>query len=605
MLRTRLLYGLLTLILLLWSVGAAALLLVRDSHKRYETRLQNSYPMIKVARGIRSATSTINSTYLPALASDPSPDPVDRRTYDELHDDLSERIEALQQSVGDKEASWNDLIESLNQAVTAYFDGYERLFTGNQATRQDRAKLLEELSQRSQRITDLSDTVLKLAEEKFFLGTVQLSDETAKNTLFVLTLALLGTAIAVLIYFQLVRHLVDPVVGLQRSINEIRKGNFELTLPEPSPDSEFRAVSNAFNDMAAELRHRRGETDDRLMRTNLVNRAILEAIPSPVFVLGEDGRILQLNPAAELLTENLGLPNRLPAKIQRILDETMEADTNHLPEDPREALLFRVDEKEFYYLPRIFRFASEDGAHSGRAVLLHNVTRIRWLDDMKTNLVSTVSHEIKTPLTGIRMVLHLLLEDRSGNLTDRQQTMIASANDDCERLLVTLNTLLDLSRAESGTPHLDRVPTSLSEALGRAERLFLTKAGEKGIVFLRDIMADAPDVNSDPMRLDEVLNNLVSNAIKHSPNGGTITLKVSRPQAEYLRASVVDEGPGVPESVQGRIFERFFRAPGQQVDGVGLGLFISREIMRAHEGRIGLLERADQKTEFYIDVPLA
>jgi signal transduction histidine kinase len=341
------------------------------------------------------------------------------------------------------------------------------------------------------------------------------------------------------------------------------------------------------------------------MRTNLVNRAILEAIPSPVFVLGEDGRILQLNPAAELLTESLGVPNRIPAKIQRILEESADTGTNHLPEDPREALLFRVGEREHFYLPRIFRFASEDGVHSGRAVLLHNVTRIRWLDDMKTNLLSTVSHEVKTPLTGIRMVLHLLLEERSGTLSPIQRTMVSSANDDCERLLATLNTLLDLSRAESGTTHLDRVPVDLPVALQRSERLFAPKADERKISIQVETEGDLPDVSADPLRLDEVLNNLVSNAIKHSPDGGVVTLRTSQPDADHLRVSVIDQGPGVPEEAQSRIFERFFRAPGQDSDGVGLGLFICREIMRAHEGRIGLRERKDNQTEFYIDVPIA
>lgn len=604
MLRTRLFYGLLTLILLLWSVGAAALLLVRDANQRFEARLEENYPAIKTARGIRTVTSTLNTRYLPPLASEAPAVPVDRGLYDPLHADLMERMRILRGD-GQRDERWDEVISRLQGSFDAYFEGYERLFKQAPQDRTQRAALLEHISSQSQRVTDLSENVLSLAEEKLFLGTRQLEDEKAKNTLFVVTLVTLGTAIAVLIYFQLVRHMVDPVVGLKRSIDEIRQGNFELTLPEPAADSEFRGVATAFNDMAAELRQRRGETDDRLMRTNLVNRAILEAIPSPVFVLDEESRILQLNPAAECLTEGLGVAGRLPAKIQRILEETVAAGTNHLPEDPREALLFRVGEREFYYLPRIFRFTSEDGAHSGRAVLLHNVTRIRWLDDMKTNLLSTVSHEIKTPLTGIRMVLHLMLEDRAGNLSDRQQTMIASANEDCERLLATLNTLLDLSRAESGTTHLNRVPYSLAEALARAERLFFPKAAEKGIVFRREVPAGVPAVHADPLRLDEVVNNLVSNAIKHSPEGGTITLRISRPDGDHLRASIIDEGAGVPVSAQDRIFERFFRAPGQEVDGVGLGLFISREIMRAHEGRIGLLDRADGKTEFYLDVPLA
>jgi NtrC-family two-component system sensor histidine kinase KinB len=603
MLRTRLFYGLVTLILLLWSVGAAALLLVRDANKRFTVLLEENYPAIKTARGIRTVTSTLNTRFLPALATDAEL-PLDRAFYEAYQADLIDRVHTLRGG-GQRDARWDEIVARLQVALDSYFGSYETLFKEPPRNRGDRSALLKLISDHSQRITDISETLLSISEEKLFAGSQQLEAEKSKNTLFVVTLVTLGTAIAVLIYYQLVRHLVDPVVALKRSIDEIKAGNFELTLPEPSADSEFRGVATAFNDMAAELRLRRGETDERLMRTNLVNRAILEAIPSPVFVLGEDGRILQLNPSAERLTEGLGVAGRLPAKIQRILEETVDAGTNHLPEDPREALLFRVDEREFYYLPRIFRFSSEDGVHSGRAVLLHNVTRIRWLDDMKTNLLSTVSHEIKTPLTGIRMVLHLLFEDRGGNLTDRQRTMIASANEDCERLLATLNTLLDLSRAESGTTHLDRMPTSLPDALARAERLFFPKASEKGIVFRREIPAGVPEVLADPLRLDEVLNNLVSNAIKHSPESGTITLKIARPDGDHLRASVIDEGDGVPVASQGRIFERFFRAPGQDADGVGLGLFISREIMRAHEGRIGLLERADRKTEFYIDVPLA
>ena len=101
------------------------------------------------------------------------------------------------------------------------------------------------------------------------------------------------------------------------------------------------------------------------------------------------------------------------------------------------------------------------------------------------------------------------------------------------------------------------------------------------------------------------MNNLVSNAIKHSPPGGKVVVRQSKPDAEHLRVSVIDQGPGVSEASQSRIFERFYRAPGQKADGVGLGLFISREIMRAHEGRIGLCERTADLTEFYIDVPIA
>ncbi len=601
MLRFRLFFGLLTLIVLLWGVGAAALLLMRDSNKRFEKRLTDDYGVVSTSNGFRSITSTLNSTYVPLLTGPPrsQAEPPDHSVYLGFAKELNNRLEFLRRS------GVND--EQLSTAVRTYLDTYEKFLANPPADHESRDRVLSAMSVQTQRITDLSDNISKIAEVSLLTGGRKEAKETAtQNYLFVSTLVLLGTAIAFIIYFQLVRHLVDPVSRLQLSIEEIRKGNFELTLPQPGQGSEFKSVVSAFNDMAAELKHRRGETDDHLMRANLVNRAILEAIPSPVFVLGDDSNIVQINPAAEDLTEKLGVSGRLPLKIQRILDECRKTGAHLLPEDPREALLFRIHEEEFYYLPRIFRFVSDNDKGSGWAVLLHNVSRIRWLDDMKTNLLSTVSHEIKTPLTGIRMVLHLLLEESTSSLNQMQHTMVESANEDCERLLVTLNTLLDLSRAESGTTHLSRIPISIPEALDRSARLYHGAATAKDCTIqVERLDAHLPEALADPVRLDEVLNNLVSNAVKHSPPGGTVTVRCAKQGSEFIRVSVIDRGPGVPEASQGRIFERFFRAPGQSNDGVGLGLFISREIMRAHEGRIGLLERTADQTEFYIDVPLA
>ncbi|MES2924575.1 MAG: ATP-binding protein [Verrucomicrobiota bacterium] len=605
MLRLRLFYGLLTIILLLWSVGAAALLLMRDSVTRFDTRLRVDYRAIDAAQSFRTLSVTLNSTYLPPLAGPPTEHPPDRTLYDSIKPELLQKLEIIR-STQYQDENWQSVVERLDQAVSLFCSGYEDYFTGEAVERSEREKLLQSMASQTQRIIDLTENVMTLSEEKLFSGAARLGEESGKNTLFVVTLVLLGTTVAALVYFQLVRHLVDPVASLHRSIEEIRRGNFELTLPEPSRGSEFAKVISAFNDMAAELKVRRGESDENLKRANMVNTAILEAIPSPVFVLSDDSGIVQINPAAENLTESLGVTGRLPLKIQPILDECRKTSAHFLPEDPREALLFRINEEEFYYLPRIFRFSSENHSESGWAILLHNVSRIRWLDDMKTNLLSTVSHEIKTPLTGIRMVLHLLLEDRSDRLDEMQKIMVASANDDCERLLVTLNTLLDLSRAESGATHLSRVPMAMKDSVIRAAQLYTGAASAKDVQLqIDDSGNDFPEILADPIRLDEVMNNLVSNAIKHSPHGGKVIVRQSKPDAEHLRVSVIDHGPGVPEGSQSRIFERFYRAPGQKADGVGLGLFISREIMRAHEGRIGLRERTEDSTEFYIDVPIA
>lgn len=605
MVRQRLFYGLLTIILLLWSVGAAALILMRDSSRRFDKELRTNYRVIHAAQDIRTLTSTINTNYLPSLAGSPPEIPQERALFDRSQHDLKRNLTLIHKHAGN-DPRWSSVISRLDPVMASYLSGYERFFDGSAVSRLQREELLQYISTQSQRLTDLTVNMMTLGEEKLFSSPSGMSHNTGKNILFVCTLVLLGTAVAVLIYIQLIHHLVDPVVTLERSIDEIRRGNFELTLSQPRPGSEFSKVIAAFNDMALELKIRRGESDENLRRAHLVNGAILEAIPSPVFVLDEDAAIVQINPAAEMLISSLGINGRLPIKIQAILDDCRKNTAHFLPEDPREALLFRIDEKEHFYLPRIFRYVSETSGHSGWAVLLHNVSRIRWLDDMKTNLISTISHEIKTPLTGIRMVLHLLLEERSSKLDETQCVLVTSANEDCERLLATLNNLLDLSRAESGTPHLDRLPLAVETSVGRVARSHSSLAAQDD-VSIRVVVPDSPvpEILADPIRLDEVLNNLVSNAIKHSPHGGEVILSVSRPDADFVRISVTDEGMGVPEESQSRIFERFYRAPGQSVEGVGLGLFISREIIRAHEGRIGLRERKEDRTEFFIDVPIA
>ena len=606
MLRTRLFLGLLTLVLLLWAVGAAGLLILREASGQVETRLKQDYRAIDIANGFRAKSSLLNNNYLTTLAEPPQDPPPDRELFDSTRGEFSEHLSALRR-LSDGNERWAENLKRLSEAIALYEEGYERMLSGSVVDPQERSELLKAQGNRTQRITDLCESLASLAEERLFASSEALSKQSGKNTAFIATFVVLGTGIAVLIYFQLLRHLVDPVLGLRDSIEEVSKGNFELTLPAPAKGSEFSPLVAAFNSMAAELGVSRRETDQRLLRNNLVNRALLSAIPSPVYVLDDAGGIVQLNPAAEALNENLGLGGRLPGKVRRHFAGCRETGTNLMPEDPREALLFRVADEERYYLPRIFHFDGASGDDSGWAVLLHDVTRIRWLDDMKTNMLSTVSHEIKTPLTGIRMVLHLLLEEQSGRLEPMQRTMLRSASDDCERLLTTLNTLLDLSRAESGTTHLERSPLDLREAAGKSASLFASKARTNGVGIRVESDGDLPPVMADPMRLREVIHNLVSNAVKHSPSGGEIEVRLSRNGSDFVRLSVIDEGPGVPEDSQDRIFERFYRAPGQVTDGVGLGLYISREIMRAHEGRIGLQERNGtyNHTEFFIDVPIA
>ncbi len=604
MLRQRLRHGLTSLVILLLGVGSTGLLLLRNAASEFDSKLKQCYSMVDVVQRFPVLTATNSRTYLIPLTNPEASEIPDRHRYDEVLLDMRNRLKLLQNARNGR--STDEAVDRLAGVIVEYSTDYEEFFSHPPTTPDERRIFIQKMSALNQRIADISESLRSLYQDQLFATTDNLTAKSSQSILFILSLMILGIVIAILIYFHLAREIVDPVVSLSYSIKELKRGNFEFSLPEPRGENELSALIPSFNEMALELRQHRREMDERLLRTNLQNRAVLTAIPAPVFLLNEDATIDQLNPAAESLQNRLGVSGRLPGTLLALFHDCVEKRRDYLPDDIREAALFRIEDEEFYFLPRIFRFSAESGEGIWWAVLLMDVTRFRWLDEMKTNLLATVSHEIKTPLTGIRMVLHLLLEGRTGNLNDMQHNMVTSARDDCERLLLTLKRLLDLARVENGASQLQLRPVNLSESLERAKQLFSGTAEQKGCPLKIEAVGELTDVLGDSVRLDEVIHNLLSNALKHSPPNEPVTLRVTpRPCGKFLRISVIDHGDGVPEDCRGKLFDKFFRVPGQKTDGVGLGLSIAREIVLAHGGRIGMAENESGVTEFIVDLPIA
>lgn len=605
MLRHRLLFALSSLVILLVGVGVAGLLLLRSATLQFEERQRVGYGKIETVVQWRMNTLAINSNYLRPLMNPYNEEDasVDRAFFDQYISRVDQRWESMGEP--DPSTRKGQLLLEVDSLRKQYADLYQVLFDREPREMSGRTALYHDTLDVSRRITEVSEELIKIYKEELFQSTDNLTAQSMASVFAMLLLMGVGVIIALLVYFHLARAIVDPVVSLAQSIEAVKQGNFECTLPMPKANNELSRLIPAFNDMAGELRQRRREAEALFQRTTRQSRAILVAIPAPVFVLAGDGIIEQMNPAAEDLLSSLRIDMNLPAPLQRRFEECRLRNQDYLPDDIREAVLVRINDEENYYLPRIFRFGTDGDSENWWAVILMDVSRFRWLDELKTNLISTVSHEIKTPLTGIRMVLHLLLEARSGPLTSMQQDMLESARDDCERLLSTLRRLLDLARVESGAAELSLKPVALDEAAERSIRLYKTAAEERQMDLCLDADEKLPKVQADSVRIDEVIHNLVSNALKHGPKGEQVLLRL-RPvsKGRFVRMSVIDKGPGVPAEARDRVFEKFYRAPGEAGEGVGLGLSIAREIVIAHNGKIGLADR-DDETEFFFDLPVA
>jgi signal transduction histidine kinase len=423
----------------------------------------------------------------------------------------------------------------------------------------------------------------------------------------------LGLAAAVVLAgwfaWQTIRALLRPIQAVTQSALAIGNGNLDQVVPVMSED-ELGQLADAFNTMARQLRQYRQTDYARLLRAQRTSQATIDSFPDPVLVVDPEGQVEMANPAARRLLgvvpkkkdQAAGPPWQPPERLGQPLTEALQSQRDYLPEGFDAAVPLRCDGKDCFFLPRILPIRDPYNNTLGAAVLLQDVTRFQLLDQVKNNLVATVSHELKTPLTSIRLVVHLLLEEAVGPLAPKQVELLVDARDNAERLLATINNLLDLTHLERGQEWLVPRPESPATLLQTAADAIRPRAQDKGVEVRVVAAPDLPAVAVDADPFGHALNNLLDNAVRYTPRGGQVTLSAAVADGA-VTLTVADTGTGIAPEYLPHVFERFFRVPGQSPGGTGLGLAIVHEIVTAHGGRITCESRAGAGTTFRITLP--
>jgi signal transduction histidine kinase len=236
--------------------------------------------------------------------------------------------------------------------------------------------------------------------------------------------------------------------------------------------------------------------------------------------------------------------------------------------------------------------------------VVHDITELRAIENLKQQFVSMVSHDLRTPLSSIGISLALLTEGRRGPVSEPVLQMIGKAQKGMHRLTDLVNELLDLEKLESGKMHLDLACVSASDVFAAAKESLETMAAMAHV----DIKGPAGEaaVRADEGRLVQAVTNLLSNAIKFSPAGSTISLTIAKENGQ-AKISVTDQGMGIPEDKRAMLFEKFTRtqaASNVDVKGTGLGLAITKAIVEAHDGTIGVDSQMGKGSTFWIRLPL-
>ncbi len=599
-LRSKLYLALLPLQMLLVGLAVWSYFLVQNLDTLFfEARVQHSENRTQ----IDSAIQQLNQLKLVVSLREESSVPL-------LKDAILNKAHAYLMEVGPVldmvRSDHRNLYKQLSDTNTSLIKVIEKIEQNPPRTVQGEYIRLAQLVQRS---LDQLKQVEAWSDDYILMLQGQFSNKVSTSFIVVtigIALCVVGTLV---ITRQIGRMIIKPVELLHEKIDDVTHGNFD-TMVQMRRRDEIGGLSKAFNQMVERLRTYRQLTDETILSTTRTFRTVLERTPLAVIFMNADGKHFYLNPEAEKLLSALNIDQGLPVGISSQVETAQDQHVVIAERDLNKATRLKVHGEDRYYLTSIFPVdlidtelpESERTLESGIAIMLNDVTRMKLADDLKSNVLATVSHELKTPITSARLALHLLSDGSVGELNDEQMELIHTAREDIERQLATIQNLLDLSKIEKGDTKLD-----LNKSTGNA-------VAESSIAAHREIAKSkgirlnlVPDEAQTILTLDEkkigiVLNNLLSNAIRHSPSQSTIDIVIER-QDEAVCFSVRDQGPGIDKSMHEKIFQRYEQGDSE-IGSSGLGLYIAREIVELHGGCIGCDSDLGQGSTFSFSIPL-
>ncbi len=413
------------------------------------------------------------------------------------------------------------------------------------------------------------------------------------------------TVIVVLIGFTLTLnfpgYIANPIRMLTEGITEIAQKNYSKRIYLDNND-EFGEMASAFNQMAEKLYEYEHSNLSKLMFGKKRIETIINQMEDAVIGLDAENKILFINNTAESLFNLKGneITGKYAPDVALYNDLFRTVLQNKKEQGPLKII---VDGKENYFSVD-HRAVFSENKSIGEAFTLKNITTFKELDISKTNLLATISHELKTPISSIKMSARLLTDDRVSALNMEQKEMVTNIADDAERLLKITGELLNMTQIETGNIQLKIQKISPKEIVIESLHAVQFQAKQKNIQIQLEFPEQLPDVFADTDKASWVLINLLTNAIKFSPEDSKIIVNVHA-QDGLIQFTVKDFGIGIEEKYIPRIFERYFKASeNNEQTGTGLGLAISKEFIDAQGGSIEVKSQYGKGSEFSFSLPI-
>jgi two-component system sensor histidine kinase VicK len=412
------------------------------------------------------------------------------------------------------------------------------------------------------------------------------------------TAAILALAITAVLGITLARTITKPITDMRRQAVALGKGNFSRKVKVYGQD-EIGELAVTFNNLTKRLQESQATTEGERRKLS----SVLSHMTDGVIATDRRGRVILINePASKMLNVSRETIISQPIVSLLNLDEDYSFD-DLLTEQDSVILDYSTHDRPYILRANFSVIQKETGFVNGLITVLHDITEQEKIEMERREFVTNVSHELRTPLTTMRSYLEALADgawqdpDIAPNFLDVTQT-------ETERMIRLVNDLLQLSKFDSHEYNLTRKDTDFIEFFNKIiDRFEMTKSQE--VTFRRKLPRYPIYVTIDQDKLTQVIDNIISNALKYSPEGGLVSFKVEE-HGGTIQISISDQGMGIPKKSLERIFERFYRvdrARSRKMGGTGLGLAIAKELISAHGGQVWATSVEEKGTTIFFTLP--
>lgn len=606
-LRLQLLFSHLSLVLLMVVMMIGAIFNFVHLGGSIDRILKNNLDSVVAAQDMKEALEREDSAAIFFAAGQKGQARAQYREYSPVFTDALNReahnvTEPGEQQAVDDIIAWNaQYVANVRRMLTA-----APPYTTPEATRYYFSTLKPDfmrLHDRAQDILDINERAIRRASNGA-------KAEARRATLTGVLASIAAFVLALFFALRMIGASLTPLRSLARQAEEIGAGHYDQRIHLRRSD-EIGALADSFNHMAAKVAEAWQLEEQRLHRAERMSDAALASLYDPVIITDATGAVVHWNRAAEGLfgpeAPAIGRPVAQAVRDSRIaeaVDRAIHQDRVSAAEGEAGLVSLPPGEAQRAYRLRASPMRDDDGSLLGAVAVLEDITHLRELDRLKAEFIGVASHELRTPVTSLLLSVQLLQEGAVGALTPDQQEVVAAQREDMERLDRMMRDLLDITRLEAGVlpPRFEVVsPGVLIEG---AVHSLAAQSEAKSVTLTASVPAELPRVRADAAQAIRVLVNLISNAIRHTPRGGTIRVWADKSEGAVV-FHVSDTGVGIPQEYLSRIFERFVQVPGATRGGAGLGLSIAQSIVKAHGGTIWAESLPGNGSTFHFSLPVA